>query len=230
MPRYVFTQYLFGGEPFSPRVMDSLTDPALRALGLTPSPAVAVRTWRTAYPVFRAATADEGARYELSLPSGMDFSGVVDLPNSTDAAEVNTITKVEKTFEGELPAKPWSDAMCSAVGITPGSSACRSGSTVNGVILALSRALTGSGDEAASPLATRYGFFARFRGGAGVPLVEVSSSGGGLWILLALGLGAMAMKAGGAGGAVAGLGRTFRARKRARRRRRAGHYSTHRFA
>lgn len=228
MPRYVFTQYLFGGEAFSPRIMDSLTDPALRALGLTPEPAVAVRSWRTAYPVFQAATSDEAARYVLTIPSSMDFSGTVDLPNSTDAAEVNTITKVEKVFEGELPAKPWSDAMCTAVGISAGSSACRSGSPTNGVILALSRSLTGSGDEASGPLASRYGFFTRFRGGAGVPLVEVSSSGGGLWILLALGIGAAALKASG-GGAMAGLGRTLRNRKRLRRRRRVG-LSSHRYA
>lgn len=224
--RYVFTQYLFGGEVFPPALMDARLDPMLRALGLTPEPAIAERSWRTPLPVFRAATADRSAFYEVTLPAGMwpRAGASLELPNNTDAAEVNMVTKVTKVFTGDIPARPWPSVVCS---IAPSFARLCSGATGSpgsALLTFTQAALNGPGDE----LASRYGFFSFGEAGS-APLVEApASSSGGLLVLLAVagGYAYYATRS----SPLRGLGRlpksikTGRLRKLAQRRRHEGRY------
>lgn len=219
MARYVFTQFFFGGGAFNPAMMDALVDPVLARLGFTTQPATVVRTWNVTRPAFQPATADQSAYYVLAVPSSVFGAPMgVEFPNSTDSAEIDTITQVSKRFEGEIPARPWPDSFCTAAGFAAGSGPCRSGSAGSGMINVLSRAMNGGGDELAGPLVSRYGFFNRFRGGGTEALVvEASSGGGGMWVLLALAAGAIYMKSQGATGALSGLARRKRRKRVVRR-------------
>lgn len=225
--RYVYTLYFFGGESAPARLLDERVDPLLRALGLAPSPAIAERSWRVALPTFQRATADVSAHYLVTVPSGA-WPRCTDpcqqmLPNETDAAEVNTITKITKAFEGDIPAKPWPASICAMTRLS--ASQCSSSATAANTLLnALTRAVEGT------DLASRYGFYVFPEVGAAA-LAPVAPARSSTWplLLLVAGAGYAYMQSG--GGGLRGLGRTntnakaSRLRKLAQRYRHEGRYS-----
>lgn len=225
--RYVYTLYLFGGENFPPRLMDERVDPLLRAMGLVPEPAIAERSWRVALPTFQRATADISPHYLVTVPPGA-WPRCTDpcqqmLPNETDAAEVNTITKVTKAFSGDIPAKPWPAAICAISRLS--ATQCASSTTpANSLLNALTRNVEGT------DLASRYGFYAFPEVGAAPLAPVVASRGSALpWLLLVAAAGAAYMQSGGglSGGGLGRMPRTtkaYRLRKLAQRRRHEGRF------
>lgn len=227
--RYVYTLYFFGGESAPASLMDERVDPLLRALGLVPAPAIAERSWRVALPTFQRATADVSPHYLVTVPSGV-WPRCTDpcqqmLPNETDAAEVNTITKVTKVFEGNIPAKPWPPSICAMTRLS--ASQCSSGATAANTLLnALTRAVEGT------DLASRFGFyvFPEVGSAALAPVAAPARSSSILPIALLVGAFAYYQTQGGGLRGLGSFGRTnafakaSRLRKLAQRYRHEGRY------
>lgn len=225
--RYAYTVYLFGGEPFRAALLDERVDPLLRALGLVPEPAIAERSWRVALPTFQRPSGDVGAHYLVTVPPGV-WPRCTDpcrqmLPNETDAAEVNTITKVTKVFNGSIPAKPWPSAICAMTRLS--ASQCASATTpANTLLNALTRAVEGT------DLASRYGFYAFPEvGSAPLTVTEAPRGGSVLPLLLAAAAGFVYFRSQGGGlgrfGRVPTTIKAGRLRKLARRKWHEGKYA-----
>jgi len=152
---------------------------------------------------------------------------VLEFPNTTDAAEITTVTKVTKAFEGDIPSWPW-PAPVFALAYLPASQRFRDGTSA--LINGLGRALAGPTRETAGglltdELETRYGFYAKGNVRRDVPaLAEASTGSGGMgmmWLALAAVAAVVVAQRARSSAGTAGLGRTSPIVEAARLRKRA---------